>query len=93
LRAQSKMCIANEIQPYRLYLQDPADPYNDLGSKCYGIKHIRAIFQHTLARLRQDMIQFERNPALFERGGLLEPAVGGRFDWLEKRRAWDGVEE
>ncbi|KAH0559268.1 hypothetical protein GP486_004215 [Trichoglossum hirsutum] len=86
LRAQSKMCVADEIQPYRLYLQDPANPYNDLGSKCYGIKHIRATFQHILARLRRGMVQFEQSPSVFKNGGLLESVIGGRFDWLEQRR-------
>ncbi|KAH0543298.1 hypothetical protein FGG08_002361 [Glutinoglossum americanum] len=79
IRAQSKMCIADKIQPYRLYLQDPADPFNDLGSKCFGIKHIRAIFQHTRARLEQDIIQFEQDPRVFEKTGLLRNVIGGRL--------------
>ncbi|KAI9772046.1 MAG: hypothetical protein M1840_001334 [Geoglossum simile] len=93
LSASSKMCVADKIQRYRLYLQDPANPLNDLGLKCYGIKHIRAIFRYTLTQLRRDMIQFEQNPSLFEDGGLLRSVVGGQFDRLEQSRARDSAKE
>ena len=85
------MCIVDKFQPYRLYLQDPANPLNDLGLKCYGIKHIREIFRHMLARLRHDMIQFEQKPGLFENGGLLRSVIGGQFDRLEQSRARDSA--
>jgi len=87
------MCVADKIQPYRLYLQDPANPLNDLGLKCYGIKHIRTTFWHTLTQLRRDMVRFEQSPSLFEDGGLLRSVIGGQFDWLEQNRARDSAKE
>ena len=42
-------------KPYLLFLQDPANPVNDLGRKAYGIKHVQYIFSDFAGSLRETM--------------------------------------
>lgn len=43
-------------KPYLLFLQDPANPLNDLGCKAYGIKHV----QYLLGNFRESLIETMR---------------------------------
>ncbi len=60
-------------------LQDPADATNDLGRKCYSIKHIKITFEHLLRRVLE--LIGEGKPASF-----LAPLVGTDFVKLARRR-------
>ena len=62
-------------KPYLLCLQDPANPYNDLGKNAYAIKHIQATF-NALKENLQTALE-ERNK------GSDDSAKGKRFFFLE----------
>ncbi|KAF2834825.1 hypothetical protein M501DRAFT_1045106, partial [Patellaria atrata CBS 101060] len=78
--AQWKKNRANEVkEPYMLCLQDPVDPYNDLGRKAFGIKHIL----YTLIMLRAELKMAKQNP---ETKSHLAAWVGSVPDYLGARR-------
>jgi non-canonical poly(A) RNA polymerase PAPD5/7 len=56
---QWQLCQRNPYQPYLLSIQDPANPFNDLGSRTHAIKHILA----SLVRARQVLEDWTRKTA------------------------------
>lgn len=48
---QHRIGVTKPRQPYLMCLQDPANPWNDLGRGCHAIKHIQA----TCRSLRNDL--------------------------------------
>ncbi|KAF2457514.1 hypothetical protein BDY21DRAFT_344053 [Lineolata rhizophorae] len=80
-RGQKNLGCIDVMQPFRLVMQDPADPTNDLGRKTFGIKHILA----TLARLRDDVKTRMQNDRK-DTSSILAPLVGSSFGLFEGRR-------
>jgi len=52
----------NAQKPYLLFLQDPANPVNDLGRKAYGIKHVQCILGHFSESLKESMRRYDEGP-------------------------------
>jgi len=52
----------NARKPYLLFLQDPANPVNDLGRKAYGIKHVQCILRHFSESLKESMRRYDEGP-------------------------------
>lgn len=92
----------NPRKPYLLFLQDPANPVNDLGRKAYGIKHVQYILRHFSEKLKESMRRYDEGPArthnwLRTRGFLgnlleanYETLKSNRYGirlWLGKRKA------
>lgn len=77
-------------KPYLLFLQDPANPVNDLGAKAYGIKHVQYLFGHYYRSLRKTMrLSNENHPEtldLIRRHGLLSELLGANYVALERHR-------
>ena len=59
----------NPQKPYLLFLQDPANPVNDLGRKAYGIKHVQYVFGNFAESLQETM-------------RLLDGGVAKTHNWL-----------
>lgn len=76
-------------EPYLLCLQDPADPFNDLGKKSHSIKHVQEVFRQTSIKLRNrladwdNLVSKERKP---RQESLLDTLVGAHYGHFEKRR-------
>ena len=68
-----------EQAPYRMYLQDPADPQNDLGAKAYAIKHVQKVFACAAHAIKQTL---EECPIHAERSekGMLDSLIGANYD-------------
>lgn len=92
----------NPRKPFLLFLQDPANPVNDLGRKAYGIKHVQCILRHFSNKLKQSMRRYDEDPIKTHNwlrtrgflGNLLEANYEslksnrhGLRSWLEKRKA------
>jgi len=92
----------NPRKPYLLFLQDPANPVNDLGRKAYGIKHVQCILRHFSESLKESMRRYDEGPMkthnwLRTRGFLgnlleanYESLISNRHgvrSWLGKRKA------
>jgi hypothetical protein len=50
-----RLGLVDKAAPFLLCLQDPLDPNNDLGHKCFAWKHIQATFEHVARHLRQEL--------------------------------------
>ncbi|KAL8872307.1 MAG: hypothetical protein Q9174_002043 [Haloplaca sp. 1 TL-2023] len=76
--------------PYLLYLQDPADAANDLGSKSYAIKHIQSTFASIRNDILEKMQQWESQSESVSRSpskvALLAPLVQARYMNLYSQR-------
>lgn len=68
---------------YRLCLQDPADPWNDLGRKTYRIKEIQAVFREVAQGLSTSMTAWSSRDKDYS---LLAPLVGGDYSDFEQLR-------
>lgn len=92
----------NPRKPYLLFLQDPANPVNDLGRKAYGIKHVQCILRHFSEKLKESMRRYDEEPIKMHYslrttgflGNLLEANYEslefnrrGVRSWLGKRKA------
>ncbi|KAI9797228.1 MAG: hypothetical protein M1835_001584 [Candelina submexicana] len=97
LQGRQQINTINELQPYLLCLQDPANPKNDLGKKAYGIKHIQKTFSIARHNIDECIRIWEDNQskassshdveyAVLEKAGLLWPVVGGNYRSFERRR-------
>ena len=79
-------------QPYLLCLQDPANPVNDLGARCYAIKHIQATIKFMHAELVRSMEEYDRADTDSKlrfgqpRESLLMPLVGRCHELYAERR-------
>lgn len=83
---------------HMMYLQDPADPTNNLGSNCTKIKYVQATIIEMRERLRSVMEEWNKNSGdrARKRLSLLRPLVGGDYrifelDRLAMRQAADTV--
>nr|POE77961.1 non-canonical poly(a) rna polymerase protein trf4-1 [Quercus suber] len=90
---QVKLAQRSALQPYKLCLQDPADPANDLGRKCHAYKHIRFALNVLYTRLRfclreiDSALQEGVPPPTYV---LLEPMVGRVHEVDFRRRNFLG---
>ena len=80
----------NYKQPYLLCLQDPLNPYNDLGRKAHAIRHIQKLFQVARNRIRAHIHRWEHLPTEERqnpREMMLDILVKGNYKVLERNRA------
>ncbi|KAF1809418.1 hypothetical protein P152DRAFT_452094 [Eremomyces bilateralis CBS 781.70] len=89
-----KRSLVDPQYPYLLYLQDPADPSNDLGFKAIAIKHIRTTFGYLLKRLEHSLTEHEQGrgdrPMLVTMVGACEPIYKKERVLLERFGASSG---
>lgn len=79
------ICTRHHYRPYLMCLQDPANPYNDLGGHATGIKHVQTTLE-TLGRMMKismDLFATRRTNAVFS---LLEPCLAGNYKKFEMKR-------
>lgn len=79
---QWRLCQWNELQPYLLTIQDPANPNNDLGARAHAIKHIIATF----VRLRADLKHWTRRTTGHEKYKPFLSTIVGRPDLLYRNQ-------
>lgn len=93
LRGRRQIAKVKESKPFLLCLQDPANPFNDLGSKAHEIERIQAIFRTAKSDLERRIEVFERLPfpkatkSRWSREAMLDTLVGGNYRWFQSRRA------
>lgn len=77
-------------KPYLLFLQDPANPVNDLGHKAYGIKHIQHLLGHFSKSLGNRMRDYDAGEMKTRRSvrshGFLGGFLGAQYESLESQR-------
>ncbi|GAB7352631.1 hypothetical protein MBLNU459_g3003t1 [Dothideomycetes sp. NU459] len=71
-------------QRYLLCLQDPADPYNDLGKKSFAIKDVQATLKHLHAGLESSLAGEGRDALM---APLIRKLVGRCDQLYDRRRA------
>ena len=90
VHGSDKVATTDPKYPYLLYLQDPADAANDLGSKSYCIKHIQSTFASIRNDMLQKMQQWESEGESDSRSTtnvtLLAPLVQARYLGLDSQR-------
>ncbi|KAL8968902.1 MAG: hypothetical protein Q9183_002254 [Haloplaca sp. 2 TL-2023] len=90
LHGSDNVAKTNPKYPYLLYLQDPADAANDLGSKSYGIKHIQSTFANIRNGMLQRMQQWESEGESDSRSTsnvtLLAPLGQAQYRSLQSQR-------
>jgi non-canonical poly(A) RNA polymerase PAPD5/7 len=84
LEGLHKLALIDPLQPYLLCLQDPADPFNDLGKKGYGYKHIQATFKRLKSYINQEAALSTKEGW---KGSILDRTVGPCFEAYKARRA------
>ena len=80
------------IPRYALCLQDPANPYNDLGAKALAIKHIQKVFEVARNRISSlvaswDSLSVEQRQSDGHYDNLLGPLVKARYSAFLEARA------
>ncbi|KAI4129116.1 MAG: hypothetical protein LQ347_003908 [Umbilicaria vellea] len=76
-------------EPYLLCLQDPADPFNDLGRQSPSIKHVQEVFRQTSITLRNRLEDWDNNSSKERDPGqesLLDTLVGAHYGHFKGRR-------
>ena len=92
LSKTQKVCLKSvkrydEKQPFRLFLQDPADYTNDLGRKAGKIKHVQKTFESLSHRLRESLNrEAVSNPQTEKGSALLAPLVEANYTGFEQLR-------
>lgn len=80
-----KYILSQNGRPYIMCLQDPANPFNNLGVQAVGIKHIQATFRTLGDMMKTNMGMFDkRNP--YAPYSILEPCLAGNYENFMKRR-------
>jgi len=93
LHGQARIARVNEVRPYLLCMQDPANPLNDLGAQAYNIKHVQALFRVARTKLLILFQKFDHLPPLkdqynrWSQTAMLDPLVGADYRWFQSRRA------
>jgi hypothetical protein len=87
IRGRRHISIIHRSRDYLMCLQDPANPYNDLGSKAAAIKHVKATFATLLTRMQTSMKMFEDvSSERYRPFSLLDPCLAGNYQNFEKKR-------
>lgn len=76
-------------KPYLLYLRDPANSLNDLGSKAYAIKHVQKLLGLAMTSILDNVECWDRESPGKRRareGGILNPLVMANYTVFEKGR-------
>ena len=88
--SRRKMHRDNE---YRLTLQDPTNPVNDLGKSCFLIQDVQETLIALRATTKRAMAQWDKSSAMLvspgpshEARSLLEPCIGGDYRIYEHER-------
>jgi DNA polymerase sigma len=85
--ARKQISLIHRSRDYLMCLQDPANPYNDLGSKAAAIKHVKATFATLATKMRTAMDLFEdRDAERYPPFSLLNPCLEGNYQRFEKKR-------
>ncbi|KAJ9611442.1 hypothetical protein H2200_004626 [Cladophialophora chaetospira] len=78
---------------YRMTLQDPANPLNDLGKSCYQIQDVQETFIALGATMKRVMADWDRASRTLDRAqqhtgarSLLESCIGGDYRIYEHER-------
>jgi DNA polymerase sigma len=83
LWARHRIAQPLAYKPYMLHLQDPADPYNDLGRSALAIKDLQATF----SKLYQDLTWEMQDPArMKDPSALLKSVVGKSERYFDEMR-------
>jgi non-canonical poly(A) RNA polymerase PAPD5/7 len=85
VHGRKQINLINKQRPYLMCLQDPADPFNDLGCHAAAIKHVQATFATLRLKIKSAMDLYESRTggASFS---LLEPLLAGNYRLFEKKR-------
>jgi DNA polymerase sigma len=93
LEGQRRMASRRSQGRYLMTLQDPANPFNDLGRSAYMIKDIQTLFIFVRAELKKVMAEWDQfsspQPSAQDEAqplSLLEPCVGGDYRVYEHER-------
>lgn len=87
VEARKRISLVHRNRDYLMCLQDPANPYNDLGSNAAAIKHVKATFATLATKMRTAMQLFEdRDAERYPPFSLLEPCLGGNYQNFEQKR-------
>ena len=74
------------LHPYAMYLQDPGDPFNDLGRQAGVIRHVQATFETLVRKTKTAMHLFKERSSGHAPFSLLEPCLAGNYRRLERER-------
>ncbi len=80
------ICTRHPSRPYLMCLQDPANPYNDLGKLAFAIKHVQATFTTLSLKMRTSMNFCETRQKHDARFSLLDPCLMGDYRLFERKR-------
>ncbi|KAG9736955.1 hypothetical protein KCU75_g17128, partial [Aureobasidium melanogenum] len=83
LWARHRIAVPSPYKPWMLHLQDPADPYNDLGRSALAIKDIQATFRHLYRDLLWEMEDPKRRE---DSTPLLRRFVGNSERYFDEMR-------
>jgi DNA polymerase sigma len=70
--------------PFFLCLEDPADPFNDLGRKAFAWKHIQATFEHMATQLQRELAKPAGDIPPYT--SLLAPLIGPYLSMSAEQR-------
>ncbi|EXJ85815.1 hypothetical protein A1O1_06184 [Capronia coronata CBS 617.96] len=94
LEGQRKMSLSRGKSGYLMTLQDPANPFNDVGRSAYMIKDVQATLIDLRAKLNETMAQWDRLSQDSEPSrvasrpqALLEPCLGADYRIYEQERS------
>jgi non-canonical poly(A) RNA polymerase PAPD5/7 len=87
-RGQFLISKTSTKEPYLMCLQDPADPWNDLGRRSYSIQSVQKVFGEILRNLKREMELWDQNGPT-KQHTILGPAVGANWRYFldERKRA------
>lgn len=82
-----RRCMAAQPspRPYMMYLQDPANAYNNLGKQVLGIKHVQATFASLRAEM-QECVDYAEMRVRDQSFSVLEPCLAGNYRTFEAER-------
>lgn len=88
---RKKISRISKSRPYLMCLQDPANPFNDLGVRAVAIKHVQATFKALGNQLKDAIDKYASGKdGSIARGtrslSLLDMFVGGNYDVFKQKR-------
>lgn len=93
LAGQRRMGVRDKGDLFLMTLQDPADPFNELGKSVYLIKDIQETFIAIREKLKERMTEWEHFPPRpgssqeqTRTRSLLEPCISGDYRTYEQER-------
>jgi len=93
LRGQRRMSVRQKGDVHYMTLQDPADPFNELGRNAYQVKDIQETLISLRTQLKEAMVEWDRvvsgrelSDEHFRSHSLLEPCISGDYRVYESER-------